>query len=730
MTVTTTVNKVTHSANGVTTAWPFAFVIQTVADVEVIVLNGAGAESTVPSSSYSITGLGNAAGGTVTYPTSGSPLEAGNKLTIRRKLAIRQATDLVTGAAFYAEDHEVVFDRHTMVDQQQQEELDRSLKIPLSDGALAVTLPTAANRAGKAVKFDADGNVTVSAYDPDAQIDIAAAQATIATTQAGFAQAARVTAETAADSAVSSAAAASAAAASVTGLLNNGWPDRTQADVSINEATRTVTVAPVAGSFTIVSGHTTRTYTGPVSVQIGDVSGLWYVKFDASGTLVASQVSWLDDFEACLVTAIQWSTTDQRAVVLALEQHGTVMDRATHYHLHRSVGTVLGAGLGIANAVTNGNGSADTHAKIGLSDGYIEDEDLRWYIAHADPVTAAFQQPLYPYARAPVMYLSGVNEWRYADTVGALQEYLFPRVGGVPQVNVDTGGGVYGLSPVASSRYFASWVVATNDPRHPIMVIAGQRQDTSAEDAASNNPLSGLYLDGLPFPEYRFLYRLIWYYANGLGNTPSVALRSVTDVRGAIATTYTAAASSPHNVLSGRADAGAHPSSAITHAGQALDAYLAGVANPPKMHVREEAASGVNGGNTIAGGWFARRLNTVVLNTIPGAYSVNVDTVYLPAGTYDVQWRAPFGFCHRYKTQLWSGSTVLAEGSSMISPQAPDNMNYEVDSVGYGRIVMPSGATINLMYRSAQASNTGNGLGFASGFGTEIYAELIVTKVA
>ena len=57
MTVTTTVNKSTHSANGVTAAWPFAFLIPTAADVEVIVTSAAGVESTISSSAASTWGI-------------------------------------------------------------------------------------------------------------------------------------------------------------------------------------------------------------------------------------------------------------------------------------------------------------------------------------------------------------------------------------------------------------------------------------------------------------------------------------------------------------------------------------------------------------------------------------------------------------------------------------------------------------------------------------------------
>jgi hypothetical protein len=233
MTVTNTVNKLTYSANGVTTAWPFAFRIPTADDVQVIVADADGVESVVSSSAYSISGLNDPAGGTVTYPLSGDPLASGNTLTVRRVVAITQSTDLVTGAAFYADVHEDVFDRAAMIDQQQQEVLDRTLKFPVSDGALTVTLPVAANRANRAVKFDANGNATVSTYDPDSQVANAAAQAAAAAASASAAETAKTAAETAQAAAETAASdAATAVSATLSGYVSDAETARDAAQAA------------------------------------------------------------------------------------------------------------------------------------------------------------------------------------------------------------------------------------------------------------------------------------------------------------------------------------------------------------------------------------------------------------------------------------------------------------------------------------------------------------------
>lgn len=324
MTVTTTVNKSTHSANGVTTSWPFAFLIPTTADVEVIVTSAAGAESTISSSAYSITGLGNAGGGTVTYPTSGSPLAAGNKLTIRRKLAIKQTTDLVTGAAFYAEDHEEVFDRHTMVDQQQQEELDRSLKFPVSDGAMTVTLPVAASRANKAIVFDASGNVAVSVDNYNDQAANAAASAAAASSSATAADASEaaalasqvaaaasaalaLTSEQNADTSEAAAAAASAAAlASQTAAATseaNALAYRDAAQTAAANAATSEANADTSEAVAVAAASTATTQAGIATTKAGEAAAS-AVAADASADAAAvSETNAADSAAAAAASA-------------------------------------------------------------------------------------------------------------------------------------------------------------------------------------------------------------------------------------------------------------------------------------------------------------------------------------------------------------------------------------------------------------------------------------------
>lgn len=100
-------------ANGVTTSFAYNFLVPYQPDgitpaVNVIVTQG-GVATTLNSSQYSITGVGSASGGTVTYPLSGAPLATGATVTILRAYPYTQGTS-VGNVGFYPHTVEQVAD--------------------------------------------------------------------------------------------------------------------------------------------------------------------------------------------------------------------------------------------------------------------------------------------------------------------------------------------------------------------------------------------------------------------------------------------------------------------------------------------------------------------------------------------------------------------------------------------------------------------------------------------
>ncbi len=177
MTVSSSTTKVSLSANGTQHSFAYTFRIFAAADLEVIVRTSAGVETVqTNNTNYIVTGAGNANGGNVLFKfNTGTSSDAhydastdhrpasGTTVIIRRNLTLTQGTDYVENDPFPAAAHEDALDRLTMVTQQIQEEVDRSIKASTGNTFSGATFTlSATDRANKVFSFDSSGNLTVT----------------------------------------------------------------------------------------------------------------------------------------------------------------------------------------------------------------------------------------------------------------------------------------------------------------------------------------------------------------------------------------------------------------------------------------------------------------------------------------------------------------------------------------------------------------------------------------
>jgi hypothetical protein len=142
MTVESTTNKVTRLGNDAATSFSFPFTIFESTDLYVVKTDAESVETVLAegatSSTYSVTVAAYPGAGSITYPASGgTPLVTGESVTIKRVLPLEQTTDLENQGGYFADTQETQFDKCVMIDLQQQEEIDRSLKLPISATASA-----------------------------------------------------------------------------------------------------------------------------------------------------------------------------------------------------------------------------------------------------------------------------------------------------------------------------------------------------------------------------------------------------------------------------------------------------------------------------------------------------------------------------------------------------------------------------------------------------------------
>ena len=176
MTVSTTTTKNSYSGNGTLHSFAYGFKIFADADLSVVVRNAAGAETTKTlNTHYIVTNAGTDTGGNVLFKfntgtssdahhsTSDFRPASGETVVISRALTLTQGTDYVANDPFPANSHENALDRLTMIQQQQQEELDRTIKASVTNTISGAEFTTSASdRANKLLSFDGSGDLTVT----------------------------------------------------------------------------------------------------------------------------------------------------------------------------------------------------------------------------------------------------------------------------------------------------------------------------------------------------------------------------------------------------------------------------------------------------------------------------------------------------------------------------------------------------------------------------------------
>ena len=168
MTVSSSNNRDDYAGNGSTTSFAVTFRFLQNSDVKATIRDSSGGETLqVETTNYTLTGAGDAGGGTlvmlVAPPT-------GETLTILRDVPATQETDYVENDEFPAESHEDALDKLTMLVQQQAEDSTRHMGFSetVSDatGSAVELSQDKTQRADKLLGFDSAGNlVTKTTFD-------------------------------------------------------------------------------------------------------------------------------------------------------------------------------------------------------------------------------------------------------------------------------------------------------------------------------------------------------------------------------------------------------------------------------------------------------------------------------------------------------------------------------------------------------------------------------------
>lgn len=286
MSVSSTINRNDYTGNGAVDTYAYGFRIFANTELRVTVRNTTtDVETTLTlSTDYTVTGVGEVSGGNVVLVNSSQAwldgdgdLSSDYTLTIRRVLALKQETDIRNQGDFYPETHEDQFDRSVMISQQQQDEINRSVKLPESiqssefDGELPAGIVGAVSKC-PITNTDGDGWAAASDWPTASAINGAAASAAAASASETAAAASEAAA--AASAAAAAASAAAAAASDAASALNLDGTTRASPRSIVAGTGVTFTAGMRRAKLYIVGdGGAVDISASPYQVQAGTING-------------------------------------------------------------------------------------------------------------------------------------------------------------------------------------------------------------------------------------------------------------------------------------------------------------------------------------------------------------------------------------------------------------------------------------------------------------------------
>lgn len=161
MTVASSTARVSYSGNGSTTSFSVTFYFLADSHLQVIIRSSTGTETIKTlNTDYTVTGAGDPSGGSVVFGTAPA---SGQTVVIVRNVPLTQQTDYQANDPFPAESHEEALDKLTMLTQQLQDGVDRSIKLSTTNTMSSTEFTVgAADRANKILAFDSAGEIAVT----------------------------------------------------------------------------------------------------------------------------------------------------------------------------------------------------------------------------------------------------------------------------------------------------------------------------------------------------------------------------------------------------------------------------------------------------------------------------------------------------------------------------------------------------------------------------------------
>jgi hypothetical protein len=320
-----------------------------------------------------------------------------------------------------------------------------------------------------------------------------------------------------------------------------GFENTTDSTITYDSVSRVFTLSPTYTSFNVWVSGKRFTYSSPIVMTAhADVAGTTYFYyFDDTGVLQVTG-SFPAIYNAAIVSFLYYYSST--VYLVAEERHGTVMDKATHFELHQTIGTYYVSGLAAADYTLNPITPDDSHNTFSITSGVISDEQLNSTLA-ATPAGG-------PYT---ILQLTGSNSiwtWTLNNTLP-----FYYQSGSYLQYNQDNGG-TWQLTTLSDNNWVNYYVcfAPSLDASTQTLIIPGQTAHTTLVDAQAES-FSNLVIGTLPFPEFLASYKITLRTSASYTNTGQCRIESWVKISSNRVNIYTTAVSN-HQALSGLQFAG------------------------------------------------------------------------------------------------------------------------------------------------------------------------------
>lgn len=147
---------------------------------------------------------------------------------------------------------------------------------------------------------------------------------------------------------------------------------------------------------------------------------------------------------------------------------------------------------------------------------------------------------------------------------------------------------------------------------------------------------------------------------------------------------------------------------------------------PQTALIADTKSQNTAGGTFTSGAWQTRTLNTEI-SDINNICSLSSNVFTLSSGTYLIEWSAPAYYVERHQTRLYdtTNSAVIQYGSSSYASVANAVQN---SSLGSAIVVISSNTGYRIEHQAGSTSAT-QGFGVEANMGTEVYAQVKITKI-